>query len=260
MDVRCEQMLERLWPLTDPGESDSPERVAAREHLQQCGACQAFFRRDANLGRRIRDLRTTGVSALPEACRDALHLQLLGADESASDPDVRPIRSGHRRRWPAWTESVVAAAAAIALVAGGLIISRSIERPPSDGAFAKDFMHAELPEIQSGNLTVTQVAAFYEQQFGDQMAPARLLDAPIKRVAVCIIDGRRGAMVEYDFAGERLVYYQIPLDGALPGNDLRMGREGSLNVARWVVDRSEHVLVSALPVENLEELARLRVN
>ncbi len=140
------------------------------------------------------------------------------------------------------------------------MLSRSVEKPLSNGAFAKDFMHAELPEIESGNLTATQVAAFYDQHFGDQLDPARLLDAPVTRVAVCVVEGRRGAMVEYDVAGERLVYYQIPLDDARSGNDLRTGREGSLNVARWGDDHSEHVLVSALPVENLEELAKLRVD
>ena len=254
MDVRCEQALERLWPLTDPGELNSPDLVAAREHLQQCGACRAFFRRDANLGRRIHDLRTTRVSGLSEARHAAVRLQLAG-DAAASDPDIRPIRSGRRRRLPAWTESAVAAAAAIVLLGGGLTLSRNIETPLSNGAFAKDFMHAELPELESANLSPTQVAAFYEKQFGDQMAPARLLDAPVKRVAVCEVDGRRGAMVEYEFAGERLVYYQIPLDGRLPGNDLRTGREGSLNVARWGDDRSEHVLVSALPVQNLKAMA-----
>ncbi len=259
MDVRCEQALERLWPLHDPAELDSPERVAAREHLQRCGACQAFFRRDANLGRRIRDLRTSGASGLSEACRAALRLQIAG-DASASDPDIRPIRSGRRRRWPARAASAFAAAAAIVLLAVGLTFFRSSETPLSDGAFANDFMHAELPEIMSGDLTPTQVAAFYQRQFGDQMAPARLLDAPVRRVAVCEIGGRRGVMVEYDFAGERLVYYQIPRDGGSRSNDLRTGREGSLNVARWVDDRSEHALVSALPVEKLEDLAGLRLD
>lgn len=259
MEVSCEQALERLWPLTEPGELDSPEVTEAREHLQQCGACQAFFRRDATLGRRIRDLRTAGASGLSEAWRAELRLQLTG-DAAASEADVRPIRSSRRRNWPAWTESAVAAAAAIVLLAGGLIISRSVETPPSNSAFAKDFMHAQLPEIKSGSLTPAQVTAFYEQQFGDRMTPARLLDAPVKRVAVCDVDGRRGAMVEYDIAGERLVYYQIPLEGTLLENDLRTGREGNLNVARWGDDRSEHVLVSAIPVENLEELARPRVD
>jgi len=91
------------------------------------------------------------------------------------------------------------------------------------------------------------------------MNPARLLDARVTRVAVCIVEGRRGAMVEYDLGGERLVYYQIPLDGGRASRDLRMGTEGNLNVARWGDDLSEHVLVSALPLEHLEKYAQQRL-
>lgn len=261
MDVRCEQALERLWPLTEPGGIDSPELAAARDHLQRCSDCQAFFRRDATLGRRLRDLRSARTIELPEACRAALRMQLMGdADatdsDSGSDPDVKSIRSIRNQRWRAWS----AAAAAIALLAGGLVISRSIEAPLSDGAFTADFMLAGLPAIESGDLTPTQVMAFYAEQFGDRMDPARMLDARVTRVAVCIVGGRRGAMVEYELGGERLVYYQIPVGNGRAASDLRTGREDGLNVARWGDDRSEHVLVSALPIENLEEYAQQRID
>ncbi len=257
MNVGCEQALERLWPLTEPGEMDSPELVEAREHLRRCSACQAYFRRDATLGRRLRDLKTNGLKVLPEACRAELLMQLSG-DAQISDPDIEPIESKQPRRGRSWQEWL-ATAAAITLLAGGLAISHSIESPLSDGAFTADFMHANLPEIETDNVTATQVASFYAEQFGDQMNPARLLDARVTRVAVCIVEGRRGAMVEYDLGGERLVYYQIPLDGGRTTRDLRTGTEGDLNVARWGDDLSEHVLVSAIPLEHLEEYARQRL-
>ncbi len=282
MDVRCEQALERLWPLTEPGGIDSPELAAARDHLQRCSDCQAFFRRDATLGRRLRDLRSARTIELPEACRAALRMQLMGnADatdsDSGSDPDVKSIRSIRNQRWRAWS----AAAAAIALLVGGLVISRSIEAPLSDGVFTADFMLAGLPAIEaplsdgvftadfmlaglpaieSGDLSPTQVMAFYAEQFGDRMDPARMLDARVTRVAVCVVGGRRGAMVEYELGGERLVYYQIPVGNGQAASDLRTGREDGLNVARWGDDRSEHVLVSALPIENLEEYAQQRID
>ncbi len=255
MDLGCEQALERLWPLTEPGGLDSPDLVAAREHLRHCRACQAFFRRDASLGSRLRDLKTAGSTPLSDACVQELRVHLAGvAKISGADAHVRPIQAGRRKDWRSYTE-VFAAAAAIALLAGGLAISRSIQRPLEDGAFTKDFMHAELPEIESGNLTPVQVMAFYAEQFGDRMDPARLLDARVTRVAVCDIEGRRGAMVEYELGGERLVYYQIPLDGGRTTTDLRTGSQGGLNVARWGDARSEHVLVSSLPIEDLKAYA-----
>lgn len=260
MDLRCEQVLKRLGPLTEAGELISPDlTTGVREHLDQCVECQAFLRRDASLRRRLQALRAvSGDRSFPETARVALRARIGDVDLSA--PDIQPARTGPSRRWPAWTEAAVAAAAAIALIVGGLSISRSIGAPVSDGAFAQDFMHAALPEITSGNLSAIQVSEFYQQQFGDQMSPARLLDAPVTRVAVCDVGGRRGAMVEYDFQGERLAYYQLPLDGGRSSSDLRSGREGSLNVARWGDERSEHVLVSALSAEQLENLARRRMD
>lgn len=261
MDLRCEQVLKRLGPLTEAGELISPTLPEdVREHLDTCSDCQIFLRRDASLRRRLQALRaaTTG-RGFPENAREALMARIAREGET-SRPDIQPAPTGRSRRFPAWTEAAVAAAAAVVLLAGGLSISQSIEEPLSDGAFAQDFIQAALPEIELNNVTVTQVAAFYEEQFGDLMSPAKLLDAPITRVAVCVVEGRRGAMVEYDFKGERLVYYQLPLDGGRASNDLRSGREGDLNVTRWGDDRSEHVLVSPLPEEQLQDLAKERMN
>lgn len=260
MDERCEQVLERLWPPTEPGGLETPELVAAREHLEGCTACQAFLCRDENLGRRLRELDAVGSASLPEACRVELQ-QLLKSDsvDSEADSEVTSIQSRRRIRRPAWTE-VAAAAAAIALIAGGLTISRSIEAPLTDGAFTTDFIHTALPGTASGDVAPTQVAAFYAEQFGERMDPARLLDARVTRVTVCEVQGNRGAMVEYELGGERLVYYQLPLDGRRAPSHLHTGQVGRLNVARWGDDRSEHVLVSSLPIENLEEYALERMN
>jgi anti-sigma factor RsiW len=130
----------------------------------------------------------------------------------------------------------------------------------SDGAFARDYALAALPELVSTELTSSQVSAFYDRQFGELMQPAALLDAPVRRVAVCDVEGRRGAMVEYDFDGERLVYYQLPLEESGGAAKLRTAREGSLNMARWGDGTSEHVIVSEMPAEHLKDIARTRMN
>jgi anti-sigma factor RsiW len=254
MDLRCEQVLDRLGPLNEAGElSVLPPDV--REHLESCTECQTYLRRDANLRRRVQALRSAdSARSFPEHARAALTARLAEEGSTATFPAAKS------RRFPAWAEAAFAAAAAVVLLAGGLSISQIIGQPLSDGAFVQDYLQAALPEITAGHLTATQVAAFYEEQFGDRMLPARLLDAPVTRVAVCEVEGRRGAMVEYDFEGERLVYYQVPLDGARASTDLRSGREGALNVARWGDDLSEHVLVSPLPAEQLQDLAKERMN
>lgn len=257
MQSRCEQALESLWPLGEPGGPDSPELAAeARRHLEECIPCQEFLRRDATLQRRLRDLRLArGADRYPDHARTALLAQLTGGD-----PAVRPIESARSRRFPAWLEAAVGTAAAVVLLAGGLMVSRSAHPAVSDGAFARDYQLAALPELVSTELTSSQVADFYDRQFGGRMQPARLLDAPVRRVAVCDVEGRRGAMVEYEIDGARLVYYQLPLEGIEGTDKLRTTREGSLNMARWGDGESEHVIVSEMPTERLEDIALARMN
>ena len=67
-------------------------------------------------------------------------------------------------------------------------------------------------------------------------------------------------MVEYDFQGERLVYYQLPLEGREGTEKLRTSREGSLNMARWGDGTSEHVIVSEMAASHLKDIARTRMN
>jgi len=257
MESRCEKALESLWPLGEPGGPDSPELAAeAREHLQECRSCQEFLRRDATLQRRLHDLRLgSGTDCFPDDARNELLARLPG-----DEPAVRSIQSARSLRLPAWAASAIGTAAAVILLAGGLLVSRSAHAPVADSAFARDYVLAALPELVSAELTQSQVVAFYDHQFGGRMQPAPLLDAPVRRVAVCDVEGRRGAMVEYDFHGERLVYYQLPLDGLEGTEKLRTTREGSLNMARWGDETSEHVIVSEMPVEHLEDIAQARMN
>ena len=67
-------------------------------------------------------------------------------------------------------------------------------------------------------------------------------------------------MVEYDFDGARLVYYQLPLEGMHGTEKLRTTREGSLNMARWGDGESEHVIVSEMPAEHLKDIAAARMH
>ena len=257
MQPGCEKVLESLWPLGELGGPDSPELAAeARKHLEYCHPCQQFLRRDATLRRRLRDIRLAGgADRYPEDAKIAL-LALLSGEDTVG----RPIKSARSRRFPAWTGAAVGTAAAIILLAGGLLVSPSAQAPVSDGAFARDYALAALPELVSTELTVSQVSAFYDRQFGGRMQPAALLDAPVRRVAVCDVEGRRGAMVEYDIEGMRLVYYQLLLEDTDGTVKLRLASEDGLNMARWGDGDTEHVIVSEMPMERLEAIARARMN
>lgn len=293
MDPRCERALELLWGAGVDETPDAPELVEARRHLAACPPCRAFLRRDSVLAARLRDLRLCGASPCPESVRRALARELewetgaptadLAVGAAGLSPDAVPAATGEaapgegsdtnlglvdqlkenvidrlqerHRRWPPWVEGLVAAAAATVLIAGGLVLSQQLDAGLPDEAFVEDFHRTALPEIVRQDVPRPEVEAFYRAQFGDA-GPAFMLDAPVTKVAVCNLDGRMGALVEYQWSGERLVYYQVPRPEGGSVRRLRTDREGELSVARWGDARYDYALVSSMPDEELAQLAR----
>ena len=160
------------------------------------------------------------------------------------------------RSWPAWAEGAAAATAAAVLITGGLALSDRIGGGLPDDVFVDDFRRTALPEIVRPNVSQREVAAFYRAQFGGD-GPALVLDAPVTKVAVCNLDGRLGALVEYDWSGERIVFYQVPRpeEGGRM-TDFRTGAEGDVNVVRWVDARYDYALIGAMPGEELARIAQ----
>ncbi len=257
MKPRCEQALEAIWiaglsGVTETPEApDEPEVIEARRHLAECPPCREFLRRDAVLADRLRDLRLCGATPCPEQVRVLVAREL--GDEDVEAGIVGRIR---KRRWPAWVEGAAAAVAATLLIGAGLTLSRQINPGLPDEAFVEDFRRTALPEIVRPNVTHEEVTAFYRSQFGAD-GPALMLDARVTKVAVCNLDGRLGALVEYDMAGERIVFYQVPRseDNGRIG-DMRTEVEGDLTVVRWVDTGYDYALVGSLPGEDLTRIAR----
>lgn len=260
MDAGCEKALERLWEAEWYEGVSSEELEDARRHLAQCGFCRAWMRRDEVLAGRLRDLRFATSRTCPQRVRAAIEAGMAaGPDSEAVAPASGFLdRLAERRRsWPSWAEGLIAASAAALLIAGGLTLSQQLDSNLSNETILADFHRSALPELAHHDLTDEELQAFYEAQFAGRR-PQLVLDAPVKKVAVCDLDGRKGAMIEYDWDGRRLVYYQVPRKGKDGGmvEGLRMSREDGLAVARWADSSYDYVLVGAAPVETLEALAR----
>lgn len=260
MKPSCERALELLWAAraseAAEGAEETPELAEARRHLAACPPCRAFLRRDGVLAARLRDLRLCGATPCPEAVRAALARELEDEELFKPGEGLVGARGSRKRRWPPWAEGVLAAAAATILIAGGLTLSQRLDTGLPDEAFIDDFQRTALPEIARRDVPHAEVEAFYRTQFhGD--GPALMLDAPVTKVAVCDLDGRMGAYIEYEMEGERLVFYQVPRNGKSVDGDLRSMREGNLNVARWSDARYDYALIARnMPREHLEQIAR----
>lgn len=282
MDPRCERALELIWVAEVSEARDEPELVEARRHLAACPPCRAFLHRDAVLAARLRDIRLCGATPCPEPLREFVTRELWEAEADAEaeaeaeagathvstgdTPGETDVTGGtdvsglvtrlRQRRWPAWAEGVAAAVAATLLIGTGLILSSQLSAGLPDEAFVEDFRRTSLPEIVRPNVSPEEVTQFYRAQFGAD-GPALMLDARVTKVAVCRLDGRLGALVEYELSGERVVFYQVPRsNGEGRIGDIRTEIEGDLTVVRWVDTSYDYALVGPLPGEELVRIAR----
>lgn len=244
----CDGVRELLWPLDAPRACLDGEEEA-RAHLAACPACREFFERDAAIARALRELQVR--ERAPRALRERV-FYAIARERSRTMP--RPAATRAR--------SLAARAAAVAL--GVVVLALGLFALPGDGhagsAFAQDYLSRAVQQRRVDHADSAEISRFFLGEFGERIEPRRLPTARISRAMICLIEGRRAAMVEY-LAGESvLAHYRIPLR---PGSGrrvvgVRTESEGGIQAIRWSDDRFEHALVSELPERELERIARSR--
>lgn len=258
----CESARRLLWPLDRPRPWTAREEPA-REHLRRCVACHAFFQADATIGR---SLRGSGA-----ASRAHPELRERVFDALARERSLRPVplrRSGDgetQGRWPRRAVGIAGAlgAAGTAALAAALL---TLGPAPSESAepFVQDFMARAVEEETVERPDPRSISRFFLRELGMPVHAASLDGARVRRVMICIIRGRRAAMIEYEMKeGETIAHYRLPHVSRRSPGDARPGRgglrvwtEGGISVARWNDTTFEHALVAALPESQLRELAR----
>ena len=239
----CEEARAVLWPLDRPREVREGER-AARAHLDECSACRAFFERDASISRALRahDLETRPPDALRERVLAAVRR------ETPRRPSFGSRRRGGWRTIP-W----VAAAAVAGLTFG---LSRSGTTSPN--MYAQDFLSRAVEADAVVGPDAQAVSSFFMRELGVPIAPVSLASAPMSRAMICLIDGERAALVEYEVDGYTLAHYRVPrVDGRVARAAApTMSEENGVCVYRWTDERFQHALVSDMPEARLLAVAR----
>lgn len=105
---------------------------------------------------------------------------------------------------------------------------------------------------------VQAVSSFFMRELGVPIAPVSLASAPVSRAMICLIDGKRAALVEYEVEGFTLAHYRVP---RVSGSRTRasasgMSEENGVCVYRWVDERFQHALVSDMPEDRFLAVAR----
>ena len=259
----CKKVRSVLWPADILRVSDA-EVEAALEHARECDSCAVFLEEDQRIAQLIRD-SVPRVNA-PRELRERLYTAL--ARERAGAPaERRIIRMPNR--WHA-AAAIVLIGLALAPVAHWVLIR---SQPTSAAtAFAEDYLRRVVEQEELASTDRQEIASFFARELGIPMAPPEVPEFRIERATICLMNGRRGGVVEYSDHGRHISYYVLPVGEeeavkvfGLDIEEIGGGREApaawanekGLGVATWRDGRHQHALVGNLSVEELRRMAPL---
>jgi len=257
----CKEVRNVLWPADVLRVSDDQVQEAI-EHAENCPTCREFLEEDRRVAEFIRD--TVPRVCAPQELRERLYTAL--ARERAG---AVPIRSRLRRK-----REVLAMAAMIAViaVASGYWLASRNQPAAAATAFAEDYLRRVVEQEELNSSDRTEIASFFARELGVAMPPPEVPEFEIQRATICLMNGRRGGVVEYVGAGKQLTYYLLPSvddsqaeprsfaslqeNGATSATPA-LAEEHGLGVATWWDDEHQHALVGSLPERELKRLAPL---
>lgn len=261
--MNCKEARQILWPADGLRLRDA-EVERALGHAENCPACNEFLEEDRRVAQVIR--ATVPKVSAPRELRERLYTALARERAGAARRHERS-----RRRVVAVALGAVLAASLVIGAIGQWMIESLV---PSTAAteFAEDYLRrvVEQDELRSDDREL--VAAFFARELGIMVMPPEVPQFRVQRAAICLMNGRRGGVVEYRSNGRHVTYYLIPLDGKgkarEPGIDIReiegssaapaaLAHERGLGVATWWDRYHQHALVGNLSADELRSLAPL---
>ncbi|MGH7502447.1 MAG: hypothetical protein ACREL7_11910 [Longimicrobiales bacterium] len=246
--MECGHARQLLWPPEQPRIA-GPEIVAAREHLENCAACRTHFAIDGALA----EVRAGLREAVPSREIRERVFEAVARGRTAS------VHGSHQpwlRRRRTVVSGFLILGVAIAAVTG--LVLRPGQSPNVRADFIEDYMRLAVREDHIVTADPAEVRRFLLRELGSHVQP---IDAPGLRITgaeVCLLDGRRGAVIRYRSAGGIVTYYLLPapgIDDRSPAPEHRR-TGGSAALVTWAKDGIEHALVGPLPPDSLLAVAR----
>jgi hypothetical protein len=246
--ISCGRARRVLWPDAGP-HAVTPETELAERHVADCAECHRFLEEMGRLGR-----LTHEFAPRPRAPRDVRDRLFKAVARARSGG---PVLSRHRMASWVGLASVLALLAGVALEWGRRGVTPS---DPFTG-LAEDHMRATR-----GDGLVSDDSALVSQWLAARLPFA--MDVPklpglrIRGARLCIMDGRRGGVVEYSDQGRSISYFVLPdLEPVerppAPSGDLQSAVRAGYRVVTWREPGLVHALVGDLPEATLVSLARL---
>lgn len=277
----CSEARAGLWPPERP-KLVGDEVARARAHVAACLECSEYF----ELDRSLLDLydRARDVAA-PITVRERVFDAIAGArwwghrgevaEAAASPADATDGNErgagGSRRhsthlltslreqlvRYGAWP-TAVAAVLVVFLIQGRANERRAaVER--SD-VFVEDYLRRAVGEDRIVSNDPGAVTKFLERELGMRVEPLRLAGFDLSRAEICLLEGRRGAMIVYQQDDKEVTHYVVPRDDAVerrPALSTTENRTTGVEtpVVTWSTPDVEQALVGEVAAELLLALA-----
>lgn len=258
--MQCSEVRQILWPADSLRLGDEKVEEALR-HAESCAHCYAFLERDRQLAQLIRE----GVPRVQASRELRERLFTALARERAGTPP--------RRRQPFLGRRSLALAAMLLVAAamGGIAyrISNSGAQSGPAETFAQDYLR-RVVEQESMYGTDTEISSFFARELGVAMRPPEIPGFEVQRALVCLLNGRRGGVIEYKGEDQHLSFYMVPDGGSAitepvdmeigwvtDGADISVAPSGAsgLSVATWHDGGHQHALIGNVEAEELRDLA-----
>jgi hypothetical protein len=232
------------------------EEARARAHVASCEACARFFAQDRGLLDALERLRQVRA---PLEVRERIFRSLAEA-RAGGIPGVEP-EGRTRARWTPWVAGFATAAAVAASVVATLATRVSPVASDTNVAVAQDYLRRTVGEDYLDTSDPHEVSRFIERELGLILSPLTADGLSVERVEICLLDGKRGAMILYRVRDEKVSHYVVPAGGAGTRAPTvareRAGTGGeALPMVTWSASDVNQALVGAVSPDELLALAR----
>jgi hypothetical protein len=261
MCMDCNDAREGLWPPERP-KLVGQEVAAARSHVDECPECEEYFEQDRQLLDAYSKIREDKAPLeVREGVFDALSEARWGLLRTQHDGESQPVAvHGWARR----------ATAPLLVVAGLVVIALGTLEPGISGAdvaasddpavFVADYLRRAVGQDHIETSDPDEIVRFLQRELGMALRPLERDGLVLERAEICLLEGRRGAMIVYKQDGAAISHYLVPRVGtrsrAPSVSDARTGPGGAeLPVVTWSSDEVEQALVGEVGADKLLRLA-----
>lgn len=256
--MECSEARGTLWPPERP-RLVGGDVAAAREHVEVCEACRDYLAQD----RALLDLydRARSVRA-PVELRERVFDALAGARWGALQPAPSTTPLAGETSFSAQIRRLAIPAMILVVVAGGTILQVRTQPDAREEAemFVEDYLRRAVGQDHIETDDPSEVTRFLERELGLRFAPIQLAGLELSRAEICLLEGRRGAMIVYKKDGAEVAHYIVPREDSAERDPAlsTSGRAeaGRMPVVTWATPDIEQALVGEVEADELLRIAR----